>query len=151
MAYTDFQLTAHFSLSEMIASDTAAAAAINNYPPDDQLFVELRRTCELLELVRALLGQPIIITSGFRCEDLNREVGGSENSQHKIGQAADFTCGAYTPREICQKIVDNGQIPFDQLILEYDEWCHISQAGIGNKGRQDVLTIDNNGTRAGIG
>ena len=50
---------------------------------------------ELLEQVEALrcaLGQPLIITSGVRCEARNAEVGGIENSWHLSGHAADLYC-----------------------------------------------------------
>jgi hypothetical protein len=134
----------------MTASQTASRCSIDNDPTDQQL-VELTRTCQMLELVRALFGQPILISSGYRCEALNEECGGSENSQHCLGQAADFTSpAAGTPREICERIVADGMIPFDQLILEYGDWVHISQPGIGNQPRRQVLTIDETGTREGL-
>lgn len=143
-------LTEHFSLEEMTASQTASRCSIDNDPTDQEL-VELTRTCQVLEIVRAMWGKPLMVSSGYRCEDLNKEIGGSENSQHMLGQAADFTIPAVgSPKEICQAIVDNGTIPFDQLILEYDDWVHISQAGIGNEPRRQVLTIDENGTREGL-
>jgi uncharacterized protein YcbK (DUF882 family) len=37
-----------------------------------------------------LVGKPIIILSGYRCQRRNREVGGTPNSQHLYGRAADI-------------------------------------------------------------
>lgn len=44
----------------------------------------------LLEKIRAHFDRPITINSGCRCEAHNRAVGGSKNSQHLIGRAADI-------------------------------------------------------------
>jgi len=134
----------------MVASQTAAREGIPNQP-DEQSMIELRRTCEVLELVRDLLGaKPILISSGYRGPQLNAAIGGSTTSQHMTGQAADFTCPGFgSVTEICHAIMKSS-IPYDQLIHEYDSWVHISQAGIGKKGRRQNLTINNSGTTSGI-
>ncbi len=53
-----------------------------------------------LELLRAELKAPIIITSGFRCETHNKSVGGAKHSQHKSGLAADIKVKGYTPNQV---------------------------------------------------
>jgi hypothetical protein len=124
------QLTEHFTLEEMIASDTADACDIDNTPPPE-VVDELRKTAELLEKVRSALGDvPVTVTSGYRCEDLNDEVGGVANSQHMTGQAADFIAPDFgTPDEIYDALQNaNPPIPYDQLIREYGDWVHISQS-----------------------
>ncbi|WP_195270791.1 D-Ala-D-Ala carboxypeptidase family metallohydrolase [Eubacterium sp. 1001713B170207_170306_E7] len=47
---------------------------------------------EKIEELRCYFDQPIIITSGVRCERRNAEVGGIENSWHRYGHAADLYC-----------------------------------------------------------
>ena len=45
-----------------------------------------------VEELRCYFDQPVIITSGVRCERRNAEVGGIENSWHLSGHAADLYC-----------------------------------------------------------
>lgn len=57
----------------------------------------------LLEAIRALAGhKPVIITSGYRCEQHNRAVGGAQNSQHLYGTAADIVIKGLAPGEIAK-------------------------------------------------
>ena len=105
----------------------------------------LQRTAELLERVRALLGKPVLVSSGYRSPLVNRAVGGAASSAHMLGCAADFSSPGFgAPLEICHAIVAS-DIPFDQLIHEYRAWVHIAWAP---SPRRQVLTIDGNGTRA---
>ena len=68
------QLTAHFSLEELIASETATRSGIDNTPPSE-LMPNLRALADGLEKVRAALGgRPIHINSGYRCPALNKAV-----------------------------------------------------------------------------
>jgi len=142
-------LSAHFTLAELLASDTAQQQGIDN-TPDDQVLIELTRTALMLEAVRRVLGnKPIIVSSGYRCPELNKAVGGASNSQHMYGQAADFTCPDFgSPEDVIRAIYAAGKIPFDQMIYEFASWVHISQAGIGNEPRMQVLNIDEHGTTA---
>ena len=72
----------------------------------------------------------MIITSGYRCSEVNKLVGGVSNSQHTIGQAVDFVVNGMTPMQIIEQIKSFG-VEFDQLINEYNKWVHISY----NKGK----------------
>lgn len=137
-------LSPHFTLAEFTVSDTAARKGIDNTPPDSVL-PALRKTAQGLEAVRVRLGMaPITITSGFRCLALNRAIGSKDSSQHPLGQAADFICPRFgAPREIVAALRDSG-IAFDQLIVEFERWVHISFA---DKPRRMVLEIDAKGTR----
>jgi hypothetical protein len=143
------QLTTHFTLEEMTYSQTASRYGINNTPPPD-IVTELTRTCEMLERVRTTLGgQPIMITSGYRCPELNKACGGSSTSQHMTGQAVDFYVPAFgTPKQVCDAIMAaDPPIPYDQLIWEYGDWVHMSQAPAP---RMMAMTIDSSGTKQGI-
>ena len=124
------QLSPHFTLAEFTYSDTANACGIDNTPPPAAVD-QLKKTAELLEIVRAALGgKPVQITSGYRCSALNAEVDGVANSQHCTGQAADFVVPAYgTPDQVYAAIAKlDPPVPFDQLIREYGSWVHISQS-----------------------
>jgi hypothetical protein len=117
-------LSAHFTLEEMILSQTAARKGIDN-TPSPQIVANLRKTAALLEEVRTLLGVPILVSSGYRCPALNKAVGGAKNSAHMLGLAADFTAPAFgTVLQVARKIAAS-PIAFDQIIHEYGTWVHI--------------------------
>ncbi|HCP31546.1 D-Ala-D-Ala carboxypeptidase family metallohydrolase [Pseudomonas fulva] len=130
-------LTPHFTLDEMIISRVAAREGLDNTPPQP-VIDNLRMLCTTLEQVRRLLAAPIIISSGYRSEHLNRLVGGAASSQHLQGLAADFTVSGLSPRDTARRI-STSPIAFDQLILEFDKWVHLSVThGVP---RRQVLTL----------
>ncbi len=135
------QLTDHFSLEELIVSETAARFGIDNTPPA-AILVNLRVLAHGLEQIRAALGgRPIHVNSGYRCLALNRKIGGARNSQHLHGLAADIICPSYgTPLAVCREIVAAGLKP-DQVIHEFGHWCHVSFAAAGKTPRGELLTI----------
>lgn len=51
----------------------------------------------VLERVREHFGKPVTVTSGFRCEERNRKVGGAKNSKHLYGMAADIKVSGVAP------------------------------------------------------
>lgn len=57
-------------------------------------------TLEVLEEVRTYFDKPVSINSACRCPDHNFKVGGSENSQHVKGRAADIVVAGIDPREV---------------------------------------------------
>ena len=79
------QLTKHFTLEELCASATAKARGIQNKPNAQQIISLVYLACYVLEPLREAMHEPIPISSGFRCEQLNRAVGGVSNSQHMRG------------------------------------------------------------------
>ena len=123
------QLSEHFKLSEFTQSGTARRHKVKNVPGPREV-ERLRFLCvKSLEPMRRRFGV-IRITSGFRCKKLNALVGGSPTSQHVLGEAADIHTGG---RELSEKMFGFAKqnIPFDQLILEYNPahgiyWLHIS-------------------------
>lgn len=123
------QLSPHFTLEELIASETASRKGISNMPTPEEINHAQKYLVPGLERVRLFLGHPIIISSGFRGKKLNSAVpGSSSTSQHVKFEAADFTCSLYgSPFTIAQALIGNKNIiKFDQLIYEYESWVHIS-------------------------
>ena len=130
-------LTPNFSLEQLIFSEIAERERIDNTPTTEVL-LNLRLLAQGLEQVRALTGSALEISSGYRCPELNSRVGGAKSSQHTRGQAADFTCAEFgQPVDIIRAIRDS-DIDFDQCILEYAKWVHISFSAAP---RGKVLTI----------
>ena len=130
-------ITPHFTLDEMTVSQLAARDGFDNTPPP-QARANLQLLCGALEQVRALFDAPIIISSGYRSEKVNQLIGGSPNSQHVQGLAADFTVIEVSPRDTVRRI-SNSTIAFDQLILEFDRWVHLSVTC--DTPRRQVLTL----------
>ena len=135
-------LTSHFTFEELVGSQYAARNGISNIPPSDMI-PTLLATAQGMETVRMLLGAPILISSGYRSPELNKALGGAANSQHMLGEAVDFTCPGFgTPEQIVPAII-RAKIPYDQVIIEYDRWVHIS---FSSRNRQNALVIDKDGT-----
>jgi len=123
-------LSEHFSLSELTVTNTG----LPNTPTTSQI-QNLKRLAETLEEVRALFNLPLVVTSGFRSEAVNKKVGGSKTSAHAYGCAADFTVKGKSVREVCEAIKKSG-IKFDQLIDE-GTWIHLS---VDSRYRQQILS-----------
>ena len=79
-----------FSLEELIYSATAQARFIENVPSAEAVRNLELLTENVLDRVRAEWGSPIIVTSGYRCPELNKAVGGAQYSYHMKGMAADI-------------------------------------------------------------
>ena len=143
-------LSRHFTLQEFIASDTAARKGIDN-SPTPEIEAALAFTAAGIERVRAALGNlPIHINSGYRCPKLNAAIGGQPSSQHTKGEACDFICPAFgTPYEVAVELAACvPEIGFDQLILEFCQWVHVSF--VEGPARGMILTIDKAGTHKGL-
>jgi len=142
------QLSPHFSLAQFTYSETAEKKGIDNSPPAE-IVENLKRLAAELERVQVLLGAPLDISSGYRCATLNEAVGGSDTSQHMQGLAVDLACPGFgTPLDVARAI-QQSDVDFDQCILEYGRWVHLS---FSDAPRGRVLTIydDKNGYVAGL-
>ena len=126
----------NFKISELIHSDRAVEKNINNMPDINSLDCMLELIVNCLQPIRDLIKKPMIITSGYRCKEVNKLIGGAENSQHLKGQAVDFKIQGMKPAEIVGIIKESG-IEYDQLINEYDSWVHVSY--LKGKNRRQVL------------
>lgn len=139
-------LTKHFTFEELTRAEAALRKGLDN-TPDAEATDNLYTLANGLEEVRALLGHPIHINSAYRSPKVNSAVGGSKNSAHMKGYAADFVCPQFgSVTDICHAIMDS-TIGYDQLIHEFNAWVHIS---FDPQMRRMNLTIDQSGTRQGI-
>lgn len=138
-APVDERLQANFSLSEFVRSDLAVRQGIDNRPTGIEMTHVRTVLAPGMQRVRNVLGVPVHITSGYRCPELNRALGGAPLSQHLQGLAADFVAPEFgSPRSIARFLRDNAElIRFDQLIFE-GSWVHASF--VDGRPRNQVLT-----------
>lgn len=136
----DFPVGRHFLLGEFTASDTAAALGHDVVVLRNSLVADaVRRLClGVLDPWRDDVGVALLISSGYRPEWLNREVGGAPDSQHTRGEAADVYSHAVWPADLARAAVRLG-LPFDQLIVEHDKGVvHVSH--VYGRNRREVKT-----------
>lgn len=127
-------------------SEIGARRGLDNTPNATEIS-NLVRTALLLEQVRALVKKPIIINSAYRSKAVNDAVGSKDTSQHRIGCAADIRVPGMTPKQVVEAIMKS-DIPYDQVIREFDSWTHISVPDVpARPPRKQALIIDRNGTR----
>jgi len=140
-------ITPHFTLDELTASESAERNGWDNTPNDAEL-ENLKRLADMLEQVKVVLGgKPIMINSAFRSKKVNDAVGSRDTSQHRLGCAADIRVPGMTPDEVVRKVIASG-ISFDQVIREFDRWTHISVPNSPDTTpRKQALIIDKVGTR----
>jgi len=148
IGYKDsYRLSDHFTYGEFTISQTAIRKNIINQPNEDEMR-NLESLCgNILEPMRTHFGNKYIeIHSGFRCEKLNKAVGGSSRSQHRVGEAADIKIPPFTITEIFEYIVLASKLPYDQIIWEFDKWIHISHKRVGtNRNKNTLATKNDNG------
>ena len=123
-------VTMHFTIEELYASATAKAKGINNKPNVQQMINLVYLAAYVLEPLRVAMNEPIKIGSGFRCQALNKAVGGVYNSQHMKGQAVDLCIDGDMKKGKKWFEYIRKNLPFDQLILEHNSkgsyWVHVS-------------------------
>lgn len=128
----------YFKAAEMLRSETAEKNKIQNIP-SVEVQQNIEELLEVLDDLREFYGKPIKITSGYRCAELNKLVGGSPTSAHVIGYAADLQPVQGSFEEFKAEVLrwlDTG-VKFDQCIIEKSksaQWVHF---GLFNrKGQQ---------------
>ena len=138
------RLSEHFTLEEMIKSQTGTRKGIDNTPGPEVVANLVDLCVNVLEKVREKWGSPVTVNSGYRCPKLNRAIGGAKNSQHLTGQAADIEVPGIDNLVIFEWIRYN--LEYDQLILEYYKagipdsgWVHVSWKSSGN--RKNIMVI----------
>lgn len=122
----------HFNLSEFFLSSTAAKNYIKNEPNLGEKATVVRNVNLLVDNILDPVGDmvhvTILITSGYRCPQVNRLVGGVNNSQHMSGCAADFRVMGFTPQMMHQVFLYIfNTLEFDQLIFYRSKnFIHVS-------------------------
>ena len=139
--YYDIKLSPHFMLSEFTKSPTAAALGIDNTPSLNSVS-NLQFLCDkILEPLRMAAAKPIIISSGYRCLELNKAVGGVSTSNHLSGYAADIKVPSNKVGEEWFNWIQKNIPVFDELIMERNTstsktfWIHVAirQGGTNRK------------------
>lgn len=131
----------YFTYDELSRSATAKRLGIDNRPSDD-IKSQLKALVEnILDPLRKAWGEPIIVTSGYRCPKLNKAVGGAKNSQHVWGQASDIRTLSDKPEDNKRllRLLLSLNLPYDKLIAEYvnakgePDWIHVSYSPMKRK------------------
>lgn len=121
----------YFALKELCSSDVATKKRIDNFP--SWVVVEHLKelTEKILEPLRVAWGSGIKVNSGYRCDALNRAVGGVSTSAHKQGYAADLVPANGKIDEFGKFVKEwlvKNRIKFDQCLWETQgrtKWVHI--------------------------
>ena len=121
----------YFTLRELTASATALRHGIDNTPTTAARHMLAILVERLLHPIRVAWQAPIIVTSGYRCPDLNRLVGGTPRSHHLLGCAADLTAGSRQANRLLFDLIQQMHriqlIRYTQLIAEDNyRWLHLA-------------------------
>lgn len=129
----------YFTIKELCKSSTAVQKKIDN-SPNSEIINNLENLVKyVLDPLREQYGKPIRVNSGYRCDALNKAVGGSKTSQHRYGLAADITAGSKFENRRLFILAQKLNLPYDQLIDEKGySWIHISYS---EKPRKQILHL----------
>jgi len=136
-------LSLHFSYAEFVYSETAIRRSISNAPSAGEVMA-MRELCKhIMEPLRVALDRPVYISSGYRSPELNALIGGSRTSQHMLGEAVDFHVEGFMPADVMHFAIYYmaPQLAYDQIILEFNRWIHISY---GHRMRKEALVATKN-------
>lgn len=137
----------YFSISELTHSTKAKELRIDNTPFSYSIIDNLTNLVEnLLDPIREAWGEPLIITSGYRSDALNKAVGGSKTSAHRFGLAVDVVPKEMAKYDEFVAFVKDflKDKEYDQLILEKkgaSRWLHIGHKSVDGKQRMQNLKI----------
>ena len=139
-------MSKYFSLKELIASTEAYKRKIDNTPGEEEK-EHLEELMEFLDGIRSAWGSAIIVTSGYRCPQLNEKVGGSKKSAHQAGYAVDCVPANNKKKkffEFCKEYLKDRD--FDELLFEKNNsgsiWIHIALKSIDGKQRRKIRTLE---------
>lgn len=137
----NMHLSRSFTLRESVKSQIAIRRRIVNMPNAVQLANMIELCVKVAQPIRDWYNKSVVPSSFFRCNALNKAVKGSKTSQHCTGEAMDFDMedhGISVGRTMYD-IVFEIKVPFDQLILEFGEWVHISYSNSMNEQRGEIF------------
>ena len=134
----------YFSLEELIESDTARKKGIDNTPGQKEI-EHLDELMDFLDPLREAWGSSIKVNSGYRCERLNKAVGGSSTSAHLSGWAADLWPGNNHFEAFKYFVISYLQDKkYDQCIIEKSgrsQWIHLGLRNMQGKQRKMCFSI----------
>ena len=135
----------YFNLKEFERSSVADKYNIDNTIPKE-LIPHIEELIDFLNPIREAWGKPIIVTSGYRCNELNKKVGGVSNSAHTIGYGVDLVSGDFSvfSNFIKSYFQSHPEVKFDQVIIERSgksQWIHIGLYNRDNKQRGMVFGV----------
>ena len=135
----------YFTLKEFERSSVADKYNIDNTIPKE-LIPHIEELIDFLNPIREAWGKPIIVTSGYRCNELNKKVGGVSNSAHTIGYGVDLVSGDFSmfSNFIKSYFQSHPEVKFDQVIIERSgksQWIHIGLYNRDNKQRGMVFGV----------
>lgn len=115
----------YFNIKEMTKSQTAELCHIDN-TPTKEIIENLKKVMYILDIVRAYIGKPILVNSGYRCKKLNEMIGGVQNSMHTKGLAADFRTGEKEDINTMFEFLKRNQEKFKIIeLINYKTFIHI--------------------------
>lgn len=136
----------YFTIEELCKSETAERLDIDNTPSEEIISNLTYFVDRILDPLREAWGSAILVNSGFRCELLNKAIGGSKTSAHKTGWAVDLYPKNGKMEDFKKFVIDffNGKM-WDQIVLETDGnkvWIHIGLFNNSGKQRRQIFSID---------
>lgn len=124
----DFNLVPHFTFFELAGTSNEQYKKLNLLKAQEQMG-KMYMLAGFAERVREIVGKPLIITSGYRCPELNKAIGGAITSQHIFCEAIDFVVKGLRPEDVFNRIVTS-DLKYNQIIIERNtkgsQWVHIS-------------------------
>ncbi len=120
-------MTEHFTLREFACKDGSVT------PPE--VAERRRELAAQLEVLRAKVGRPIYVVSGYRTPAYNRAVGGAPRSQHVTGRAADIRVDELSPADLAsaiESLIDEGAMLQGGLGI-YRTWVHYDTRGVRSR------------------
>lgn len=136
----------YFSINELTYSFKAEKNHIDN-SPTELVTSHLNELIAVLDQIREAYENPIIISSGYRCKELNKLVGGVATSAHTVGYAADLIVKDRDIEDFyvfCKKFLTENNIMFDQCIIETSgktKWVHFGLKNLSGLQRCQFLQL----------
>lgn len=131
----DILLVPHFKLSELAYTSQKQYQELNIKEAQKQMG-KMYMLAGFAERVREIVGKPLIITSGFRCPELNKAIGGALTSQHIFFEAIDIVVKGMRAEDVFNKIVAS-DLKYNQVIIERNlkgsQWVHVSIGSMKQK------------------
>ena len=125
-------LTPHFTIEELAGTSNQKYQKLNLLKAQEQMG-KMYMLAGFAERVREIVGKPLIITSGYRCSELNKAIGGALTSQHLLCEALDIVVKGMRAADVFNRIIAS-DLKYDQIIIERNakgsQWVHVS---IGSK------------------